>query len=459
MAGTVVTFYSYKGGVGRSFALSNVACILSRWGFRVLCVDWDLDAPGLSYYFSDYLDGEPSEGVAGMVDRFAAEKDADPRDFVRPVRLPDLRGRLDLLPAGPETPRYVSVVQGFDWASLYRKENFGSFLERVKARWTSEYDFVLVDSRTGITDVGMICTAQLPDLLVTLFTASRQSVEGTVKAVTRAEEARDGLPYDVARLQVLPVPARFDDTEEHDRSVEWRGTFATQLARMFSSWLPVRMPVKELLNQVTIPYVSFWSFGERLAALGESRPGPRDISFSLQTIAALVAHRLDRVDLLGESRDAYVSAAARAGDRARRGNRYDFDVYLAFSPLDRPEASRVASLLRDEGLRVFLSDDLAVGESLSQLETALSRSGSLVLLVGARPGDRLQADAVERFLRQSLDDGSQRALIPMLLPGGQTENMPRLMWRLRYLECDTDEDLPRVAHQLAASVRESLHDD
>jgi MinD-like ATPase involved in chromosome partitioning or flagellar assembly len=457
MAGMVVTFYSYKGGVGRSFALSNVACILSRWGFRVLCVDWDLDAPGLSYYFSDYLDGEPSEGVAGMVDRFAAEKDADPRDFVRPVRLPDLRGRLDLLPAGPETPRYVSVVQGFDWASLYRKDNFGSFLERVKARWASEYDFVLVDSRTGITDVGMICTAQLPDLLVTLLTASRQSVEGTVKAVTRAEEARDGLPYDVARLQVLPVPARFDDAEEHDRSVEWRGTFATELARMFSSWLPVRMPVKDLLNHVTIPYVSFWSFGERLAALGESRPGPRDISFSLQTIAALVAHRLDRVDLLGDSRDAYVSAAARAGDRARRGNRYDFDVFLGCGPVDEQDASRMAVALRGEGLRVLAQTD---PESAwpHPLDAALSRAGSMVLLVGARPSERLQGYA-ERFLRQSLDDGSGRALIPVLLPGRHTENVPRLMALHRYLECDRYEDLPRVAREVAAAVRESLDND
>lgn len=457
MAGTVVTFYSYKGGVGRSFALSNVACILSRWGFRVLCVDWDLDAPGLSYYFSEYLDGEPSEGVAGMVDRFAAEKDADPRDFVRPVRLPDLRGRLDLLPAGPETPRYVSVVQGFDWASLYRKDNFGSFLERVKERWTSEYDFVLVDSRTGITDVGMICTAQLPDLLVTMFTASRQSVEGTVKAVTRAEEARDGLPYDVARLQVLPVPARFDDTEEHDRSVEWRSTFATRLARMFSSWLPVRMPVRDLLNHVTIPYVSFWSFGERLAALGESRPGPRDISFALQTIAALVAHRLDRVELLGESRDAYVSAAARAGDRARRGNRYDFDVFLGCGPVDEDDASRMTVALRDEGLRVYEPDDSQF-DWTSQLDARLSRSGSLVLLVGARPSERLQVYA-ERFLRQSLDDGSDRVLIPVLLPGRHTENLPRFLSRHQYVECDTYEDLPRAAHQVAASVRESLAQD
>src|SRR5512134_20337 len=49
--GLVYTFYSYKGGVGRSMALANVAALLAKWGRRVLVVDWDLEAPGLERYF------------------------------------------------------------------------------------------------------------------------------------------------------------------------------------------------------------------------------------------------------------------------------------------------------------------------------------------------------------------------------------------------------------------------
>ena len=48
-SGQVVTGYSYKGGVGRSFALANMAVLLAQWQLRVLCVDWDLEAPGLDY--------------------------------------------------------------------------------------------------------------------------------------------------------------------------------------------------------------------------------------------------------------------------------------------------------------------------------------------------------------------------------------------------------------------------
>ena len=47
----IITFYSYKGGVGRSMALANVATLLSKWGKRVLMIDWDLEAPGLENFF------------------------------------------------------------------------------------------------------------------------------------------------------------------------------------------------------------------------------------------------------------------------------------------------------------------------------------------------------------------------------------------------------------------------
>lgn len=42
----VVTFYSFKGGVGRSMALANVAFRLAdRNDLDVIVVDWDLEAP------------------------------------------------------------------------------------------------------------------------------------------------------------------------------------------------------------------------------------------------------------------------------------------------------------------------------------------------------------------------------------------------------------------------------
>ena len=52
--GEIITFYSYKGGVGRSMALANIACLLANkleGNDKVLMIDWDLEAPGLHQFF------------------------------------------------------------------------------------------------------------------------------------------------------------------------------------------------------------------------------------------------------------------------------------------------------------------------------------------------------------------------------------------------------------------------
>jgi Mrp family chromosome partitioning ATPase len=53
--GRIVSFYSYKGGLGRSMTMANVAWILASNGRRVLTIDWHLDAPGLHRYFGPFL--------------------------------------------------------------------------------------------------------------------------------------------------------------------------------------------------------------------------------------------------------------------------------------------------------------------------------------------------------------------------------------------------------------------
>jgi cellulose biosynthesis protein BcsQ len=52
--GKIITFYSYKGGTGRTMALANLAVIFSQkysGSKNILMIDWDLDAPGLHQYF------------------------------------------------------------------------------------------------------------------------------------------------------------------------------------------------------------------------------------------------------------------------------------------------------------------------------------------------------------------------------------------------------------------------
>ena len=87
--GTIVTFYSYKGGTGRTMALANVAWILASHGYRVLAVDWDLESPGLHRFFLPLLADPQLRTSDGVIDLI--------RDF---ARYPELRwlNRFHLVP-------------------------------------------------------------------------------------------------------------------------------------------------------------------------------------------------------------------------------------------------------------------------------------------------------------------------------------------------------------------------
>ena len=66
--GQIITFYSYKGGTGRSMALANVAWILASNGKRVLMVDWDLEAPGLHRYIHPFLRDKELRSSDGVIE-------------------------------------------------------------------------------------------------------------------------------------------------------------------------------------------------------------------------------------------------------------------------------------------------------------------------------------------------------------------------------------------------------
>src|SRR5207342_2943237 len=80
--GTVVTFYSFKGGVGRTMALANLAWILASNGLRVLAVDWDLESPGLHRYFHPFLRDKDLRSTTGVIDLV--------RDYASEIMRPEL---------------------------------------------------------------------------------------------------------------------------------------------------------------------------------------------------------------------------------------------------------------------------------------------------------------------------------------------------------------------------------
>jgi MinD-like ATPase involved in chromosome partitioning or flagellar assembly len=303
-------------------ALANVAALLAQWGKRVLVVDWDLEAPGIERFFQQ----EPSRLIGsrketpGIVDLILGVRDdirLNWRECLLTAR-PFPASELEVITAGRTDQNYVTRLRELDWESLFAEHDLGIYLEDLRKEWVRSYDFVLIDSRTGISDIGSICTVLLPDIVVLTFTTSDQSIEGIIDVMRRARDAQGQLPIDRGRLSALPLLSRDERENEHDLSRLWRVKIADQIGEFCKDWLPVESKPMDVLDLLYIPYIPYWSFGERLPVV-ESEPGSRDfrsITSAYRQLALLISHQLDWAKVQGVDINA-LEAARRFEEKLR----------------------------------------------------------------------------------------------------------------------------------------------
>jgi cytochrome c-type biogenesis protein CcmH/NrfG/MinD-like ATPase involved in chromosome partitioning or flagellar assembly len=203
----VATFYSYKGGVGRTSALVNVAVRLAHRGKRVFILDFDLEAPGVDAY--GLCDGEePRVGLVEYISAFMRSGEVPPlRDFVLEAALPTAVGKLFVMPAGKKDEEYQAALSRLNWKVLYREKKGYFLVENLKSAIHQQFrpDYLLVDSRTGLTDISGICTLQLPDLVVLLFSLNQQNIAGITPILRTIRVNR--INRNIATLLVAsPVP-------------------------------------------------------------------------------------------------------------------------------------------------------------------------------------------------------------------------------------------------------------
>ncbi len=184
-----ITFYSYKGGTGRSLAVANAARYLARLNFKVVALDFDLEAPGLHYKFSTSEDGKPISVQNGIVDylhEFIMEGSIPPslEKFLITIDVPGTdQPLLRLIPAGcGPSSGYWEKLSRINWHELFYAPDAKGvqlFLD-LKQRITDELqpDFLLIDSRTGITEMGGVAATLLADRVICLVVPTLENMEG-----------------------------------------------------------------------------------------------------------------------------------------------------------------------------------------------------------------------------------------------------------------------------------------
>jgi tetratricopeptide (TPR) repeat protein len=294
--GTVVTFYSYKGGTGRTMALANVAWVLAASGRRVLAVDWDLDSPGLHRFYHPFLPPSVLQSAGGVIDLIVdyawqvhQHREDRPSDWHRQaaeVARHTLSvdwpfpggGALDFLPAGRQNRDYASAMAPRGWDDFYEEMGGGLFFQAMREGMKATYDYVLIDSRTGLSDIADICTLQLPDVLVDCFALSDQNIDGALGVAQRVREHCLERP-----IRILPVPMRVDEAEKA-KADAGRAVVASRFAGFPAGMDDERRA--QYWASVEIPYRPFYAYEETLAVFGDTPGLPTSLLAAFERLTA-----------------------------------------------------------------------------------------------------------------------------------------------------------------------------
>lgn len=416
-AGQVVTFYSFKGGTGRTMALANVAWILAANGKRVLIADWDLESPGLHRFFKPFLEPSVTERP-GIIDfirkwewaaktsgidpealhsvseesRKAAEEELSELirehiDEVNRYAIPVSwafpgQGALHFWTPGKQTNgAYQTALSALDWDNFYDTLFGGNFFDALRRYMKTDYDYVLIDSRTGLSDIASICTVHLPDIVVDCFTLSTQGVEGAAGIARMIEAHTD---RDIA---ILPVPMRIDRRKNY--KVEEGLEFAAQLF----VGLPAEMPDRDRRQywaEVEVPYREMYACEEILAVFGDA-PGSRtSLLASYERIAARIT-----------GGTVTASPPREEWRRLRIRNLFSrtppsspVEVALDFSPADQLWGEWIAAVLAGAEIKVRWSGETPTGlagSGTGELETqtaAIVTDSYIAQLLDVQPAVR-----------------------------------------------------------------------
>jgi tetratricopeptide (TPR) repeat protein/MinD-like ATPase involved in chromosome partitioning or flagellar assembly len=278
-------------------SLANVAWILAANGKRVLAVDWDLDSPGLHRFYHPFLPPSFLQSSSGVIDLIVDytwrvhRTDEDRSDdwyresarvmpHVVSLNWPSFPegGSLDFLPAGRQNRDYSSAMAPRGWDDFYEEMGGALFFQAMRQDMKANYDYVLIDSRTGLSDIADICTVQLPDVLVNCFALSDQNIDG---AATVAKRVRDH--YSERNIRILPVPMRVDEAEK-EKADAGRALVATKF-----DGFPAGMDDERRAQywaQVEIPYRPFYAYEETLATFGDVPGLPTTLLAAFERLTA-----------------------------------------------------------------------------------------------------------------------------------------------------------------------------
>lgn len=153
----VLTFFSYKGGVGRTTSLALTASYLARQGKNIFVVDCDFEAPGLINFFNSAQSDNCKGGIIEYLNDKSFDEKTNIKDYIYSIEKSySGSGIINLMSAGNIMHNYedlVSYLEGLAKLDLQGEKLvkiFDSIINDINKEFSP--DVILIDSRTGFNN-------------------------------------------------------------------------------------------------------------------------------------------------------------------------------------------------------------------------------------------------------------------------------------------------------------------
>ena len=266
----------------------------------MLVVDWDLEAPGIERYFKQYVEIE-GDGVGLLTHAWWTSKKA--RCHLSRATASPSGSRASTIwcssPAAAATilEGYSRALEHFNWPRFFRRGG-GHRLEALREEWKAEFDFVLVDSRTGLSDSGWSWTIQLPDVVVADVHRQRAEPAWQTRCYAVRPAGPAGAPVHsnaacgdtgaVARFGGFRVPR---SRRPGFAGLQRSSTSSSRTGCLGALTLPISSNGSRSQN------IEYFSFGERLAVVEQGTTDPVGMGFAFSQIARVLENELNDVVL------------------------------------------------------------------------------------------------------------------------------------------------------------------
>ncbi|MGL5749269.1 MAG: tyrosine-protein kinase family protein [Paraclostridium sp.] len=194
----VISFYSYKGGVGRTLSMIHTAYLLAKRGKNVLMLDLDIEAPSLQNIFKSDVKNL-NYGLIDYIYNQMYEKGTDKNIHITDIytkiegsKSENMSGNLYVVPAGNLNNEYIYKLSKIQPNLVSRNNYIADLIKELESKQELNLDIVLIDSRTGINDWGAVSLIDISDKVIFFIYPNSENLEGTKELINLVDKSKDG---------------------------------------------------------------------------------------------------------------------------------------------------------------------------------------------------------------------------------------------------------------------------